>query len=171
MTDPNDTPALDLGCGDSGCVVARSGGMSTNGGCGCVPRVGRPMTPEVRAELRRILTVRREQVDGLVARIAALTAERDDAVRFRDAYKRAKAENDERFMIERDEARQERDAVLARVRELEAAAQTVADATRAEERERCARVLDAMAREAADEDDMLLVASACAVAIRSGREP
>ena len=72
MTDPNDTPTLDLGCGDSGCVVARSGGMSTNGGCGCVPRVGRPMTPEVRAELRRTLTVRREQVDGLVARIATL---------------------------------------------------------------------------------------------------
>ena len=68
-------------------------------------------------------------------------------------------------------ARSDVPALVARVRELEAAAQTVADATRAEERERCARVLDAMAREAADEDDMLLVASACAVAIRSGREP
>ena len=38
------------------------------------------------------------------ARLAALLAERD-------AYKRAKAENDERFMVERDEARAERDAL------------------------------------------------------------
>ena len=33
----------------------------------------------------------------------------------RDAYRRAKAENDERYMIERDEARQERDKALADV--------------------------------------------------------
>lgn len=43
---------------------------------------------------------------GLQDKLAASEAERD-------AYKRAKAENDERFMLERDEARQ-------RVRELEA---------------------------------------------------
>lgn len=37
----------------------------------------------------------------------------------RDAYKRAKAENDERFMLERGTARMERDTALARVKELE----------------------------------------------------
>lgn len=37
----------------------------------------------------------------------------------RDAYKRAKAENDERFMIERDEARHERDAAIARAEKAE----------------------------------------------------
>ena len=47
------------------------------------------------------------------AQVAALTAERD-------AYKRAKAENDERFMLERDEARRERDTALARIAALEA---------------------------------------------------
>jgi hypothetical protein len=38
----------------------------------------------------------------------ALAAERE-----RDAYKRAKNENDERFMLERDEARRERDEARA----------------------------------------------------------
>ena len=33
----------------------------------------------------------------------------------RDAYKKAKAENDERFMRERDEARAERDALQAKL--------------------------------------------------------
>lgn len=54
-----------------------------------------------------------EIVRILVDRLAAMEAERD-------AYKRAKRENDERYMIERDDARRERDAALARVRELEA---------------------------------------------------
>lgn len=95
-------------------------------------------------------------------RIAALTAERDEAVRFRDAYKRAKAENDERFMIERD-------AALARVRELEAAAQTVADATRTEERERCVRACD---RERSNWDvEFHRPIDGCVWEIRNGREP
>lgn len=45
---------------------------------------------------------------------AALAAERD-------AYKRAKAENDERFLIERDQARAEAAALAARVAEMEVA--------------------------------------------------
>ncbi len=37
----------------------------------------------------------------------------------RDAYKKAKAENDERFMLERDEARRERDSLAGRLGEME----------------------------------------------------
>lgn len=41
-------------------------------------------------------------------------AEERDVLRVeRDAYKKAKSENDERFMLERDQARAERDAALA----------------------------------------------------------
>lgn len=50
----------------------------------------------------------------LRAQVEALEAERD-------AYKRAKAENDERFMIERDEARIERDDAEARAERAEMA--------------------------------------------------
>lgn len=48
-------------------------------------------------ELRRL-----EPIEGYPARILD---ERDDAMRERDAYKRAKKENDDRFQVERDEAR------------------------------------------------------------------
>lgn len=44
-----------------------------------------------------------EDVDALTAEVERLTRERD-------AYRKAKVENDERFMLERDEARNERDA-------------------------------------------------------------
>lgn len=42
--------------------------------------------------------------------VAALTTEVERLTRERDAYKKAKAENDERYMLERDEALNERDA-------------------------------------------------------------
>lgn len=42
--------------------------------------------------------------------VSAIEKERDDARRERDAYKRAKEENNERFMRERDEALAERDS-------------------------------------------------------------
>jgi uncharacterized coiled-coil protein SlyX len=45
---------------------------------------------------------------------------RDAAIRERDAYKRAKAENDDRFMGERDEARRERDTLRAELDALKA---------------------------------------------------
>ncbi len=47
--------------------------------------------------------IARFEENKLRAAVAALTQERD-------AYKKAKVENDERFMLERDEARNERDA-------------------------------------------------------------
>ena len=53
--------------------------------------------------------------------LAAVRAQRDEIERLtteRDAYKRAKAENDDRFMLERDEARIERDALAAEVERL-----------------------------------------------------
>jgi hypothetical protein len=49
-----------------------------------------------------------EYLDTLTAELAAARAERD-------AYKRAKAENDDRFMGERDDARADRDRLAAMV--------------------------------------------------------
>lgn len=46
-----------------------------------------------------------EKIEMLETQLAAMTSARD-------AFKRAKAENDERFQIERDQARRERDALL-----------------------------------------------------------
>lgn len=74
--------------------------------------------------LRSALTVADRLAADLLdarAQVATLTAERD-------AYKRAKAENDERFMLERDEARSERDTALARIAALEAEAARLAPA-------------------------------------------
>ena len=45
----------------------------------------------------------------------------------RDAYKRAKAENDERFMLERDQARRERDEARQQLAEERARVAPVAD--------------------------------------------
>ena len=49
----------------------------------------------------------------LLATVDARTERAERAERERDAYKRAKAENDERFCNERDDARRERDEALA----------------------------------------------------------
>lgn len=79
--------------------------------------------------------------DLLRQQVRALTRERDEARALLAAYKRAKSENDERLMIERNEAREkaaravdaaercmrERDAARARVAELEAALRPFAD--------------------------------------------
>lgn len=61
---------------------------------------------------------------GLADLVADLWAEVERLTAQRDAYKRAKAENDERFMIEHDDACQERDATLAEVARLSAAAES-----------------------------------------------
>jgi hypothetical protein len=60
--------------------------------------------------------------EGHVRMIADLAAERDKLKRERDAYKRAKEENDERFLLraidaerERDELRAERDELLWKI--------------------------------------------------------
>lgn len=50
-----------------------------------------------------------EDVDALTGEVERLTRERD-------AYKKAKAENDERFMLERDEARGQRDESVRQLR-------------------------------------------------------
>lgn len=57
----------------------------------------------------------REDVPDLVALVRHLLAERD-------AYKRAKAENDQRFMLERDEARDKYASALTVLNALECAA-------------------------------------------------
>lgn len=60
--------------------------------------------------LRGELAEARDNTDREVAMLAALTLELAEARAERDAYKKAKERNDERFMRERDEARAERDA-------------------------------------------------------------
>ena len=69
------------------------------------------------------------RADDLLARLAAANFRADEAERMRDAYKRAKPENDERFIGERDIARQERDT--------ERAARLKAEAERDELERRC----------------------------------
>lgn len=66
-----------------------------------------PPSPEdleldLAAEYAYCLRVDDQSAAGIIRRCVA--AERE-----RDAYKKAKAENDERFMVERDDARAERD--------------------------------------------------------------
>jgi len=55
---------------------------------------------------------------ALAEDVAALTGEVERLTRERDAYRKAKAENDERFMLERDEARRERDDLFMTVNAL-----------------------------------------------------
>lgn len=64
------------------------------------------MTPEREAELRALARAGwGEREEPTPEELLHLFAALDEARRERDAYKRAKAENDERFMRERDEAR------------------------------------------------------------------
>jgi len=57
--------SADYGCSDGGCIYGHPGGMHTNGGCRCLPSVGRRFTVhDLRAIRRGIL--------GLRARIARL---------------------------------------------------------------------------------------------------
>lgn len=67
--------------------------------------------------LRAALAEARQAVDALVAE--------------RDAYRRAKQENDERFMLERDGARAERDAAREALARVEALAKVQAVTSRA----------------------------------------
>lgn len=60
------------------------------------------------------------KLDDANDRIARLEQVATDVTRERDLYKRAKAENDERFTGERDDARMERDEALSRARAAEA---------------------------------------------------
>lgn len=57
-----------------------------------------------------------EMCGSISGTVLALLDALDAAERERDAYKRAKAENDERFMVERDVARAERDQARADLR-------------------------------------------------------
>lgn len=60
-----------------------------------------------------IIVALQDKLDTLT--VHTILSRVDALIRERDAYKRAKTENDERFMIERDTARQERDAALAKL--------------------------------------------------------
>lgn len=161
MTDPNDTPALDLDAIEREAVAAPNTGLENVRFVSGARANVLALVARVRADAARIAALEaacldlRRALDGaeeMAAResesIAALEAERD-------ACERARSDHAERVVelnkacnylervsldaaqrVEATEA--ERDAALARVRELEAAALTVADAVRAEERERCA---------------------------------
>lgn len=64
------------------------------------------------------LGIRSRQANEARAAQARAELARDEAMRERDAYKKAKQENDERFCNERDTARQERDVALKELEEL-----------------------------------------------------
>jgi hypothetical protein len=68
------------------------------------------------------LPMLRARDESMRAEVSLLRAERDELARQLEAYKRAKAENDERFMLERDAAESE-------VRRLRAALTSIADNT------------------------------------------
>ena len=74
-----------------------------------------PLTPERVAELRDAVADHRRLgwviISTTTETVAALLAAAEE----RDAYRKAKQENDERFMRERDQARADRDALLALV--------------------------------------------------------
>ena len=61
----------ELACSDHGCVVSKPKGMGTNGGCRCIPRES---TPDGRGRIRKVLTLRQQQADALVAEVRRLTA-------------------------------------------------------------------------------------------------
>lgn len=65
--------------------------------------------PAITALRARMAAESREHVVLAADDVRTLIEALDDATRERDAYRRAKAENDERFMRERDDARRERD--------------------------------------------------------------
>lgn len=79
----------------------------------------------IKAELNRSKLLRSakdhavEQSDKHARRLIEWREAAEKATRERDAYAKAKAENDERFQLAAAEAREERDAALARVAELE----------------------------------------------------
>jgi hypothetical protein len=52
-------------CSDHGCVIAKRTGMGTNGGCHCVPSIGRKMFPEDRRRILEALAWYRQQVEKL----------------------------------------------------------------------------------------------------------
>ena len=73
--------------------------------CDCHAKADAAIAQDKEYALRRI---REENHEGMI-----YYRERDEARAERDAYKKAKAENDERFQLERDQARMERDALRA----------------------------------------------------------
>lgn len=78
-------------------------------------------------EAQAILEAMRESHDGVVAERDQLRAALAESERERDAYKRAKTENDDRYMGERDEARRDRDRLAAEVGRLRAALTDISD--------------------------------------------
>jgi hypothetical protein len=73
------------------------------------------------AGTERVLAEAHHEVMTLRADLARVTAERD-------SYRKAKQENDERFMVERDEARTERDRLLKSLRAVMANSEINTDA-------------------------------------------
>lgn len=67
--DPGDLPVA--GCGDNSCVVARPGGMATNGGCRCDDRTLRWAL----SYYKRLAAFREETVHDLRDEVAGLRAE------------------------------------------------------------------------------------------------
>lgn len=59
-----------------------------------------------------------EDRDHFIQQYAVVKRQLEDMTKERDAYRKAKQENDERFMLERDAARRERDEALAEVQRL-----------------------------------------------------
>lgn len=72
--------------------------------------------PDVEA-LQQSLSIACDTIELLQADKYALERENGELQRERDAYKRAKEENDDRFMREREEARHERDVALRELAE------------------------------------------------------
>lgn len=72
---PERLPKLNtLGCGDSGCIFGRPGGMATNGGCRCFtePKSGRDER-EARIRYRTAIHVARELEQHLGEAVGLLT--------------------------------------------------------------------------------------------------
>lgn len=109
----------------SGPWVSGSGAHRVHGSaCGMPPVVtdepyaycAHHVPPAIVLDLVRERTELTDRADQAERAAAHLTAQRDEARAERDAYKRAKEENDERFLRERDEAR----ATIAELDELAA---------------------------------------------------
>jgi len=90
------------------------------------PVEGEPVCPYPRNEYARCVDVWKESAEAWRTHTASLRSSLAAARTEVEAYKRAKSENDERFMIERDEARAEAAALKVRVERAEALVRAMA---------------------------------------------